>query len=497
MAVLLIALIPPIQWITGISFFAGDAVLCSLYLVGLAMALAIGYSHFRPQELSGYMVQDLMLVLSVGAILSAGVGWIQWFSVEQLGGTLVVPSSTGRAIGNLAQPNQLATLLLMGLAAYTCLYEHRVVKGATFVIGVTFMSVALAMTQSRTGLLSALFMVIFWGWKRRQIASRISLYLAVLWLSLTFLLARLLPDISNALLLTSKALPRSIDSSGSRWGIWQQVSDAIAKSPWVSYGWNQTFTAQTAGASSFASDQNYTFAHNVVLDLLAWNGIPLGVGIVLWLGWWICTRMARSKGIDGVVAMLALLPFTVHSLLEFPFAYAYFLFTAGLLIGTVEASTESSTQVRFRKPLAIAVFSVWIAASTWVVVEYIAIEEDYRVVRFENLRIGTTPSIYAVPDIHLLSQMRAMLIAARIEVRQGMGRDEVEVLRQAAMRFPYGLLAYKYALALALNGDAPAATKQMSLIRDIFGAAYYADCKATFKKLAKEKYPELDAVPLP
>ncbi len=497
LAVLLVALIPPLQWASGVSFFAGDAVMSSLYLMGLVMALTVGYSWSGTQGLAGRNVTALMLVLSIAAILSAGVGWVQWFSVEHIGGTLVVPSSTGRAIGNLAQPNQLATLLLMGLAAYTYLYKHRVVAGATFAAGVVFMSVALAMTQSRTGGLSALLMVIFWGWKGRQMASRASVYLAVLWLSLTLLLARLLPDISNALLITSAALPRSVDSSGSRWGIWQQVIHAIGQSPWVGYGWNQTFTAQTAGAPAYASDQNYTFAHNIVLDLLAWNGVPLGAAMGIGLGWWICTRMARSTSTEGIVAMAALLPFAVHSLLEFPFAYAYFLFTAGLLVGIVEASAGVTAQVRVMKPLATAVFGVWILMSAWVVLEYVSIEEDYRVVRFENLRIGTTPAEYAVPDIYLLSQMRAMLIAARIEVQPGMSHDQIEMLRKVAMRFPYGLLAYKYALALALNGDAPAASRQMRLIRDIYGERYYMDSKVSLKKLAKDKYPELDAVVTP
>ena len=496
-AVLMVALVPPIQWITGISFFVGDAVMSSLYLIGLAMALAVGYSWPNSQGLPERHIQTLMLVLSIGAILSAAVGWVQWFSVEQIGGTLVVPSSTGRAIGNLAQPNQLATLLLMGLAAYVYLHKHRVVSGSTFAVGVIFMSVALAMTQSRTGWLSALMMVIFWVWKGRQSASRLHAWLAVLWLGITFLLARSLPEISNVLLITSEALPRSIDSSGSRWGIWQQVSNAIGQSPWVGYGWNQTFTAQTAGAPAHASDQNYIFAHNLFLDLLAWNGIPAGIALVAGLVWWFFTRMATSRNTDSVAAMTVLLPFAVHSLLEFPFAYAYFLFPAGLLIGIVEASVTGSAQLKVVKPLLTAIFGVWILASAWVVLEYIAIEEDYRIVRFENLRIGTTPTSYALPDIRILTQMRAMLIAARIEVQPGMSPEQIELMRKAAMRFPYGLLAYKYALALALNGDAAAASRQMSLIRDIFGERYYTDSKASFRKLAKDKYPELDAVVTP
>lgn len=497
LVVLLTALIPPIQWFTGVSFFAGDALMSSLYLVGLAMAISMGYAWSGASAVSGRYVQALMLMLSVAAILSAGVGWAQWLSVEYVGGTLVVPTSTGRAVGNLAQPNQLATLLLMGLAAYTYLYKHRVFTGATFALGAAFMSIALAMTQSRTGLLSALFMVIFWVWKDRKIVSRLSIYGAVLWLGLTFSTARVLPDIGNALLITSTALPRSLEGSGSRWSIWQQVSHAIGQSPWVGYGWNQTFTAQTVGAPAYASDENYIFAHNLLLDLLAWNGIPAGILLAAGLVWWFISRMTTSRSTDSVAAMTVLLPFAVHSLLEFPFAYAYFLFTAGLLIGIVEASAGVRPTLRIVKPLATAVFGIWVLASAWVVLEYIAIEEDYRIVRFENLRIGATPTSYVLPEIHLLSHMRAMLIAARFEVQPGMTPDQIDVMRKTAMRFPYGLLAYKYALALALNGDAAAASRQMSLIRDIYGERYYTDSKASLRKLAADKYPELDAVVTP
>ncbi len=481
----------------GLSFFAGDAVLSSLYLVGLTLAIIVGYSFLKSVDSSGGGLQSLMLALSAGALVSAAIGWAQWLSLESVFGALIVPSETGRAVGNLAQPNQLATLLLTGLVAYAYLYKQRILGTFTFALAVGFMSTALVMTQSRTGLLGAVVIAGFWGLKGRNIAPRISVFVATAWLAMILVGSRMLPACSDALLITNSAVPRSITNGESRWEIWHQMVQAIGQSPWWGYGWNQTFTAQTVGVSAYPSDQKYIYAHNVVLDLLAWNGIPFGSLIALCVAYWFVSRMLMVKNIAGVFGMITLVPLAVHSLLEFPFAYSYFLFPAGLVMGVVEASLAIEKKYSLAKSWISAAFSVWIFAGLWVAYEYIQIEEDYRVVRFEYLHIGTTPAAYSPPVIYLLSHMGAMLEGARVVVEPGMNADQVEQLRKAAWRFPNGVLAYKYAVALALTGNAAGASKQMVLLRNIFGAQYYKDRKAAFRKLAREKYLQLELVVMP
>jgi hypothetical protein len=231
--------------------------------------------------------------------------------------------------------------------------------------------------------------------------------------------------------------------------------------------------------------------------MLVWNGIPLGLLIVIAIGYWLISRMVKVNSVHGVFAMLALLPVAVHSLVEFPFAYANFLFAAGIMAGVAEASIPRTRIWRVRRAWIGFLLGAWIFIGLWVVYEYIQIEEDYRIVRFENLRIGTTPASYVVPEIFLMSHMSALLKGARMSVGPGMAPDQIELLRKVAWRFPYGLLSYKYALALALNGDAGAASRQMAVLRGVFGEQYYKESKAAFRKLEMNQYPQLSAVVTP
>ena len=495
--ILVVAVVPLLQWMMKPGFFAGDMILSVLYLLVLAFALLVGYLLRGSSESEAAGLPPLAMAITVAALLSAGIAWFQWLGVDDNYRRIMVSSEIGRAGGNLAQPNHLATLLLVGLSAYAYLFARHVIGRFTFAFGVAFISIALAMTQSRTGILSASAIAVFWAFKCRNIAPRRSAFLLFLWVAVTFAVTRTLPFVSDALFITSGALPRSIGDNGSRLDMWWQVAIAIAQSPWLGYGWNQTFTAQTVGALAHPGELAYLYAHNIVLDLIAWSGIPLGLLIVTAICYWFCSRLARVQSIEGVFAIAALIPIALHSLLEYPFAYAYFLVAAGLLMGVAEASLPRLKTLAIARAWVGAVFGLWAVAGLWVAYEYVQIEADYRIVRFETLRIGTTPSSYSAPKIRLLSHMKVMLLAARVAVKPGMAADEIELLRKAASRFPYGLLSYKYAVTLALNGELIAASRQMAVLRGVFGEEYYAQSKAAFRRLGKEKFPQLTEVSLP
>ena len=129
--------------------------------------------------------------------------------------------------------------------------------------------------------------------------------------------------------------------------------------------------------------------------------------------------------------------------------------------------------------------------------EYFQIEEDFRVVRFENLRVGKTPAMYEIPPIWMLSHMGTMLKVARQEVQPNMTKMALEDLRKVSLRFPYGAMHLRYVLALALNGDPQEARHQMAIIHGMFGDFYYNACKQELYKLQQEKYPQLAGFAVP
>jgi O-antigen ligase len=496
--IVLAILIPWVQFATGISFFAGDAVVSSLYIAGLLGAFFAGYSYASADQESNPALLGFMHALWIVALLSAFIGLLQWLELEQALQMYSVQGSVGgRAMGNLGQPNQLATLLLTGMAALAFVYESRIIGRFAFFLAITFMSFVLVLTQSRTGLLSVVVLAAFLIWKRRHVELRLSVSAVAVW-ALAFCIATFLFPYLNSAMLFSDV--RGIGAQGAiseRFLVWEQIAYAVSQSPWVGYGWNQTVTAQIVAAIAFPGSTPFTYAHNFILDMMAWNGLPLGIVLTGACGYWFIKRLKLVIRLDAVFAMACLLPFAVHSMLEYPFAYSYFLLTAGLMAGVVEASMLKTRAISLNIRWAWAVLCIWAAIGSYLSYEYLLVEEDFRIVRFENLNIGKTPTEYQVPHIWMNTHLAAMLKAARQPAVPGMTAEEINNLKEVALRFPYGPPTFRYALALGLNGDPAGATHQMAIMRGMYGEKYYRATKVYLRALQQEKYPQLKAVMVP
>lgn len=491
--------LPWLQYLGGFGLFAGDALMVSLYLLGLLGAVAVGYGSLSPTATPARLHLALLHGLWVAALVSAAIGLAQWLMVQDRLAMYAVQTDVGdRAMGNLGQPNQLATLLLMGMMALTYVYQQKMVGRLGWAMAMAFMTLVLVMTGSRAGILSVLVLTVFLIWKSRREALGITRVDVLVW-ALGFVLGHLLlPYVAELLWGTGGG--RSMESltrANDRWVLWQQIVQGIRAAPWVGYGWDHTTAAQMAGALVVPGELPVSYAHNFVLDMLAWNGLPLGLLLTVAIAYWFVTRMARVRGAMGVYAMAGLLPFAVHSMVEYPFAYAYFLLSAGFLIGIVEACTPGVTVIKLNIWVSRSVLMVWMVVSSYLTVEYFSIEEDFRVVRFENLKIGHTPDDYERPHVWMLSQMAALLKALRFVPTPDMSAQSLEDLRLVARRFLTGSVNLRYAVALGLNGDPAGAALEMRVIRGLHGEAYYQTAKAKFREIEKKTYPQLSAVELP
>lgn len=482
-----------VQYLFGLLLFAGDALLISLYMSCLWGAILVGFFFRKQDELTqGRAILGIMVCVWIAAMLSAALGMVQWLRVQHILGMYILQADLGdRAMGNLGQANQLATLLLMGVVALGYSFEKSLFGKAVLCLGVGFLTIGLILAQSRSGVLSVLVLAGFLLWKRRGYDSRISTAMVLAWALCFFIGSALLPFFSQALLLGDV---RSVADSGpisERWRMWQQIAYAIAESPWVGYGWNQVPAAHAAGALAFPSSITYTNAHSLVFDMIAWNGLPIGLTLLAAIFYWFWVRVRVLASVTDVLAMACLLPLAVHSMVEFPFVYTYFLIVAGFMVGIIEGAAKRSNTLRISTRFVWGIWAMWVGVGSYLTYEYFLIEEDFRVVRFENLRIGTTPEEYKVPTVWMTSQMAAMLKAARQFVKADMAAEEVENLRKVSTRFAYGVIRYRYTLALALNGNPKEARYQLTVIRAMYGEGYYAACLVDIRRLYQDKFPQL------
>jgi uncharacterized membrane protein len=110
-----VACIPWLQWAGGRLAFFDDAMLGSVYVLGLALAVLCGFEWAR-RDGPGSAIR-MANVLLVGAAVSAVIALMQALELGTLGIWTLPLNPGGRAGANLAQPNNLATLLGLGALA--------------------------------------------------------------------------------------------------------------------------------------------------------------------------------------------------------------------------------------------------------------------------------------------------------------------------------------------------------------------------------------------
>jgi len=137
------------------------------------------------------------------------------------------------------------------------------------------------------------------------------------------------------------------------------------------------------------------------------------------------------------------------------------------------------------------------AVLAWSVVEYLEIEEDFRVARFEALRIGSPPPAHQRPKVILYTQLGVLLDDARITSTPNMSPEAMQLVKNAALHYPWSATQYRYAVALALNGDPVEAARQVQVMRRMWGEQLYEGVKMQINELADTKYPELHQLSLP
>ena len=490
------------QFAWGQIEFFGDALMIMIYMSAAIMALTVGYGWGIKSRLVIHadvvpaQLSQLAMTLLAGALFSAVIMLVQAFDVWTAADWIVRTDGFRRPGGNLGQTNHMGTLLLMGMTSLMLLYQTRQLGALLAGMMQLLLILALAMTESRTGLLSAGLMTAWWfarrglftkGRPRRQLAYAWLILLFLVWAWPLFIQTWHFAD----------GVRRMNADAGMRLIVWTQLLDAVMQRPWAGWGLREVSEAHNAVLHHYATAGPFSYAHNVLLDLMIGLGIPLALLLVGLCARWAWNRMRVTSTLAGWYCLAIAIPLGVHSMLEFPYAYVYFLLPVLLAIGMMESSAERVPGPRVRTTYATAGTCVVFMIMAWSAVEYVAVEEDFRVARFEALKVGQTPSEYTRPNILILTQLDAMLKATRIQPAPRMPASEIELLRQAAMRFPWTAIQNRYALSLALNGNLDEAHRQLQVMRAMHGEKHYAGIKAAWEQQAQEKYPQLKEIELP
>ncbi|MCA6215192.1 O-antigen ligase C-terminal domain-containing protein [Ideonella sp. B7] len=367
----------------------------SLALSSLAQMLCAGAVLLAAQapaakdgedDTGGPLVQPVLAGLVLAGVLSSVIALLQVFAPQWTDGTWIAHSGLpGRAVGNLRQPNHLSTLILWGVIALVPLAQAgRVLRwplhrGLAAALGV-LMIAAVVLTASRTGMVATVLLA-GWGALDRRLSGRVRLALLAVpvvyglcWLGMAGWAHE------SAHVFGGEARLAEKDLSSSRFAIWKNTLSLIAAQPWTGVGWGEFNFAWTLSPFPDRPVAFFDHTHNLLLQFAVELGVPVALLLAALLGGTLVQAFRRSRaqpvaaapGAHAALVMVLLAG--LHSLLEYPLWYAYFLLPTAWALGHAlrrppVAAAESTRLPTSPRPWALrvmgglmtagALFAVW------------------------------------------------------------------------------------------------------------------------------------------
>jgi O-antigen ligase len=332
-------------------------------LVGAsAQSAGVGVTAFRA----------LCIGLLVAGLLSSAIGIVQVFAPTWPDGDWIARTYiVGRAVGNMRQPNHLSSLLVWAVIAAVWLGEAGVIKRwASTALTLLFIFV-IVLSASRTGTVSVGLLAV-WAVLDRRLSrpARALLLLAPVAYAVFWLGTSAWADYSHHVFGGETRFSTKGDISSSRWGIWSNTLALIRMHPWAGVGFGEFNFAWTLTPFPGRPVAFFDHTHNLVLQLAVELGLPLAALVLGLLGWALFAALQKAlRARDDVdtrqaplrrAAFMMVLLILLHSLLEYPLWYAYFLlptaFAFGLCLGDAgEAPSDGAPAAAGRtRPLLLA-----------------------------------------------------------------------------------------------------------------------------------------------
>jgi O-antigen ligase len=478
-------LIPPIQHWTGILPFAGQAWIGSAYVAGLLVAMLTGAQWERSRP--GQVADALFCAIGFAAIVSVGIALYQWLDMR--GQDVWILGMNGpRTHANLAQPNQLATLLLWGVLSAAWGLLRGKISVAVAVLMAGFLLFGVVLTQSRTAWLSllvGLLAAFFWPPLARVPRLRwIALGLAIYFFGLAFSLTAL----SNALLLGFDQRPLEGSSAYLRLQAYHLFVDAVMQRPWTGYGWFQLAPAQLAMAEQHqALEGFFLHSHNLFLDLVLWCGVPIGLAVSAAIAAWVIGSLRSVQSASDAVLVVFILVIGIHAMLELPLHYAYFLLPTGMILGLLNVRLghrQVGTTGRW------AYATLWTASSALllvIVIDYLEVETHYQAERLRMASIGTPPiGADKPPDVLVLTHLRDYIRFGRTEMRTGMSQEDLNWARDVTHAFASAGNLFNTAKAYALNDQREEAQRWIYRMQKVMSPKMFAQLGVAWQQQAEE-----------
>ncbi len=336
-----------LQLVLGKVAYFNQALLYALYFLFATLLMMLG-AGLRDCFGLTKLAQVLAIFLLIGAELNALIGVLQHFQWHTFLDTVIARDLSGGIYGNLAQPNHYADYLALGSVSLGLLFQQRIVRSGYVILLALPLLFAMTLSGSRSSWLYMALMVFMAWWMARREGTMKPLLrysaLLVVGFGLMHVLVQMhfMAGAGNGTNTVQRLLAYNGggDTGGSiRLYLWHEAWLMFAQSPWLGVGFGQ-FAWHHFQMLPLLRANNilglYNNAHNLVLQLAAEAGIPGLLALCVSAGIWLygIRRVTLTASHWWGYSMLGVL--AIHSLLEYPLWYVYFIGIAAFLLGAFD-----------------------------------------------------------------------------------------------------------------------------------------------------------------
>ena len=337
-----------------IQFFAGRTthfdylMLLSLYFLFSALLMMLG-QRLRVEFGLPTLATALAVILLLGGELNTLAGILQHYRWNTFLNPFITVKTSSAVYGNTAQPNHYADYIALGLISLGLLYIRVSMRAWQVVLLASPMLFVMVLSGSRSSWLYLLFATgLAYFWQRRNQALRPLLYYSLA-LTLGFGLMHFVVQIpwlegSTGSVTTAERLFGDTASGGIRLQLLRESALIFAQFPLLGAGFGQFAFQHMQLAPEMHNPVFaglYNNAHNLVMQIAAEAGLA-GLGVLLvTIGLWFWQSVVRGAQMTIYhwwgYAILAVLG--IHSMLEYPLWYAYFIGVAAVMLGMFDITT--------------------------------------------------------------------------------------------------------------------------------------------------------------
>ena len=332
-----------LQFLLGKTTYFDQTLLFSLYMLWATLLIMLGRA-LRENLGMAVLASTLAVFLLLGTELSALAGILQHYRWHTFLDTVITSKVSMAIYGNMAQPNHYANYISMGLISLGLLRPHmRWWQALLLAAPLLFVMV---LSGSRSSWLYLLGMAtLAFIWQQRDKSCRHLLHYTLL-LLLGFGLMHWvvqIPWLAGSTGVTTMQRLFAADSSGSiRLYLWQESWLIFSQFPMLGaglgqYAWQHFQLVPVLQATNISG--LYNNAHNLLMQLAAEMGLA-GLLILLGtLGLWLWQIRRAHLTLHHWWGYAVLLVLGIHSMLEYPLWYAYFMGIAAILLGVLDLGT--------------------------------------------------------------------------------------------------------------------------------------------------------------